>query len=188
MRGPEALEIFRAAQNVAEALNLWHKGGAATGDVAFWVPHAEMLDAPKSYVLIVDTLLEHSDYVTSSALLMHWLSQSDSVPLERGSCSFHRQAQQWMQSICQQPRTKRADAEALWPMIRRFFDQMEANAEQFWEVPEFSLSRANSREPDDDSIDSSEEDDPDSDQLFSAAYENVVYHDSTGRRRGWRHL
>jgi len=39
-------EIFEAAQLVAEALNLWHKGGAETGDISFWSQHAQLFDSP----------------------------------------------------------------------------------------------------------------------------------------------
>ena len=75
--------VYRAAEGVAQALNVWHKGGAATGDVAFWAPHAEMFDSPKAYALVIDSLLDRKDYVASMALLMHWLSQAEAIGLEQ---------------------------------------------------------------------------------------------------------
>jgi hypothetical protein len=46
-------------------MNVWHKGGAATGDVAFWAPHAEMFDSPKAYALVIEALLDRGDLVAS---------------------------------------------------------------------------------------------------------------------------
>ena len=54
--GVEAIdpdEAYRAAQRVAAALHLWHKGGAAVEDVRFWAPHADVFDSPKAYGLVV---------------------------------------------------------------------------------------------------------------------------------------
>ena len=54
--GVEAIdpdEALRAAERVAAALNLWHKGGAAVEDVRFWAPHADMFDSPKAYALVI---------------------------------------------------------------------------------------------------------------------------------------
>ena len=92
----DADEIFRAAQHVAESLNLWHKGGAATGDVKFWVPYAHLFDSPKSFSLVIEALLERDDFVASMSLLIHWLSVADDVPLEQGVSSFHQLSQQWL--------------------------------------------------------------------------------------------
>ena len=61
----DSFDAYRAATRVAEALNLWHKGGAAAGDVAFWAPHAEMFDSSRAYALVIEALLEKNDYVAS---------------------------------------------------------------------------------------------------------------------------
>ena len=58
----DADEIFRAAEHVAESLNLWHKGGAAAGDVRFWAPYAHLFDSPKSFSLVIEALLERQDF------------------------------------------------------------------------------------------------------------------------------
>ncbi|MEM9410109.1 MAG: hypothetical protein AAGA30_03280, partial [Planctomycetota bacterium] len=47
-------EIFNAAELVARALNLWHKGGAAAGDISFWREHANLFDSPKAYQLVIE--------------------------------------------------------------------------------------------------------------------------------------
>ena len=46
----DPLEVFQAAEHVAESLNLWHKGGAEAGDVAFLV-------APCPHVRLAESLL-----------------------------------------------------------------------------------------------------------------------------------
>ena len=92
-------EVFSAAQHVAESLNLWHKGGAAAGDVRFWAPHADRFDSPRAYSLVVEALLERQDFVATMALLIHWLSQADRVPLERADGSFHELSQQWLMKL-----------------------------------------------------------------------------------------
>ena len=79
----DSLVVYRAAERVAQAMNVWHKGGAAAGDVAFWAPHAEMFDSAKAYALVIETLLDRGDYVATMALLVHWLSQADEIGLVR---------------------------------------------------------------------------------------------------------
>ena len=56
----DPLDAHRAAQHVAEALNLWHKGGAATGNIGFWAPHAERFDSPQAYSLVIDAVLDRA--------------------------------------------------------------------------------------------------------------------------------
>ena len=56
-------------------------------------------------------------------------------------------------------------------MIVRFFDYLEANAEDYWQVPELELAGPHL----------SEEDEED---LFGAAYEDVTYQDTTGDEEG----
>ncbi len=92
----DADEIFQAAELVAEALNLWHKGGAAAGDISFWAEHAELFDSPKAYALVIDALMQRDDYTTSTALLVNWLSQADEIPLQLGDSSFHQLVFQWI--------------------------------------------------------------------------------------------
>src|SRR5262245_11535511 len=91
----DAIVVYRAAEGVAQAIGVWHKGGAAAGDVAFWAPHAEMFDSPKAYALVIEALLERGDYVATMALLGHWLGQADRIGLERADASFHDLVLRW---------------------------------------------------------------------------------------------
>lgn len=225
----DAFDAYRAATRVAEALNLWHRGGAAAGDVAFWAPHAEMFDSSRAYALVIEALLEKNDFVASLALMVHWLSQADHIPLHAGENSFHDLAERWLLQLLNSDTanasasantTAKTDPAAL---ARRMLDYFEANAESFWEVPRFELaepkskrrprsddSNSKNRQADredagddddqdrldefaDDSLsrnrprrsdDSDADDDPrdgdqDDDQIFGAAYEEMVYRDTT---------
>jgi hypothetical protein len=182
----DPLDAYRAAQHVAEALNLWHKGGAAAGDVAFWAPYAEMFDSPKAYALVIDALLQRRDFVASMALLVHWLAQAERIPLERSDCSFHRLAQCWLLEL-REPNAA-SDAKSCdtppWALTRKFFDYMEANAGPFWQAPKFELgavARTDSRDEMDQLFSGvdDEDDEGEGEELYEAAYEDMVYRDST---------
>ena len=179
----DPLVVYRAAERVAEALNVWHKGGAATGDVAFWAPHAEMFDSPKAYALVIGALLDHGDFIAAMSLLVRWLGQADEISLERADSSFHELAERWFGDIMSLRRVPSAPgaasteaAASAWDLGRKFFDYLEANAEGLWNVPQFNLgngkSNGNAQHDED-------EDDHDREDRFETAYEDMVYRDST---------
>ena len=131
-------DLYEAASTVSQALSLWHKGGAAAGDMEFWAPHAEILDSPKAYTLVIDALIQRQDYQTCSALLVHWISQADLVPLELGDSSFHNLMFRWIAE--QKMMLGSADVEErqqVWKRIRKFYDFLEVNAGDYWNVPDF---------------------------------------------------
>ena len=183
----DSSDAYHAAEHVARALNLWHKGGASTGDIRFWAGHAEMFDSPQAYALVINALLEQRDYKASRGLLIHWLSEAERISLEHGESSFHRLAERWMIA------TRQLDAVATdnqaestsvpgvtveqWTRMQKFLDYLEANAEQFWQVPKFEIG--SSRGATSDLADPLEPADEEEDvELFSAAYESVVFRDS----------
>ncbi len=186
----DPLELFRSAENVAEALNHWHKAGEARGDIGFWAPYAEKFTSPKAYGQVIERLLERHDVVAARALLIHWLGQAENIPLEQADESFYRLALCWLCQVL-----KLTDESSLsategrtpataddWRRTQKFFDYLEANAGIYWEVPQFRLSPSNGSEepPDDDDFELGEaEEEPTVDDLYEAAYEDVVYRDST---------
>jgi hypothetical protein len=176
----DSLVVYRAAERVAQALNVWHKGGAAAGDVAFWQPHAEMFDSPKAYALVIEALLDRGDYVASMALLIHWLGQASNIGLERADASLHDLAQRWlgdMTSLAGLDPADQADAARRWDTARKFLDYLEANAEQFWNVPSFSLGNHKPNGHARSEPAGLSEDDESS--RFDSAYEGMVFRDST---------
>lgn len=178
----DPIVMYRAAEGVAEAMNVWHKGGAATGDVAFWAPHAEMFDSPKAYSLVIDSLLDRRDYVASMALLMHWLSQAEKIGLERSDSSFNDLSERWFGEVVCIPVDAAAQAEKAlqaWDSARKFIDYLEANADTFWNVPHFHLtSGKNGKTPPAARMGFDEEEDEEDDAV-SSAYDEMVYKDST---------
>jgi hypothetical protein len=175
----DPLVVYRAAERVAEAMNVWHKGGAAAGDVAFWAPHAEMFDSPKAYALVIETLLTRGDHVAAMALLVHWLSQSDRIGLVRADASWHDLAQRWFGEMTSLSPADAADSTAAcrrWDMARKFLDYLEANAESYWHVPEFLLGADRNDNGRNESP--ADEEDEDGDR-FETAYEGFVFRDST---------
>jgi len=209
----DPLEVFEAAQNVAHALEAWHQEGEATGDIGFWSPHVQKFDSCRAYWLVVNTLLARDDKVASLGLLMHWLSRSDMIPLEHGETSFFRLSLRWLEATLAETGTEEAIGSnadpakrAGWKRIRRFFDYLEANAGEFFEVPEFQpdevsgndAGRKGREQSTTDEVDDADgypneyesdefegdfpdpfDDENEDDDRFSAAYESVVYRDST---------
>ena len=109
-------------------------------------------------------------------LLMHWLSHSDQVNLQKGSDLFHVIANRWLNDVMLDLDTSQPEDKAgVWLMVEKFFDFLEANSGDYAQVPKWELDESVSalQEESFDSVDDAEE------GVFSAAYEEVVYRDST---------
>jgi len=165
-------EAVASAAQVAEALARWHQRGQASADLAFWREHMENFRSPKSFALVLGALLHKADYRAAMGLLVNWASQAEQMPLESGEHSFHALALQWMLAATSGTAERRSSSPEAWPLVRRFVDYLEANAEEYWQVPVLELGGAAEADVD-------EEDD-----LFGAAYEGVTYQDTTDDREG----
>ncbi|MDC0284135.1 hypothetical protein OAK85_02155 [Mariniblastus sp.] len=187
----DADDIFQAAELVADALSLWQAGGASAGDIEFWAEHAELFDSPKAYALVIDALMQRSDYTTSTALLVHWMSQADYIPLQLGDSSFHQLVYRWVteqKDLLNTTNPEELPPEDIWNRLRKFYDFIEANAGFYWDVPRFEVNRQidrpNPREQyldeveDDENYDNADETD-DEEDLFRHAYDDVTYTDTT---------
>ncbi|MBN1854081.1 MAG: hypothetical protein JW829_15240, partial [Pirellulales bacterium] len=188
-------EVEISGNLVAGALNSWHKAGAAAGDIGFWRMFIDQFDTPKVFQLVIDALLEKKDCIASMALMMQWISQANRTPLKASDSSFHRLAIRWLELATQQgnvhpPGNRPANQEVpattgtWWPLVRRFFELLEANAENYWEPPTAFLNKPhrshrmeNHRQAAEDSED--EEEDQEESSLYSAAYEGVIFRGST---------
>ncbi len=199
--GISGRQTRQSADRVAAALQAWHQAGTAAGDLAFWRDHAEQFNSPKAYALVVDALLEHRDPVAAMALLVQWLSRSNEIPLAEENYSFHDLTLDWMAELWNPAGPGRQGAAAppdRWALARKFLDYLEANAEEYWQVPQFELAgEAGDNGEIRDTSDSGElgeADDAgkigetgqqpgelpdDGEDLFDAAYEDMTYRDST---------
>jgi hypothetical protein len=170
-------EAASSAAGVANVLARWHERGEASADLAFWRQQLEHFRSPKAFALVVDTLLRKGDYRSALGLLCSWLSQAEQVPLEDNVWSFHTLALRWMLAVANQsaePQNSISEKQNLTQrreLIVRFFDYLEANAEDYWQVPELELTGPPLIEE--------KEDD-----LFGAAYEDVTYQDTTDNDEG----
>lgn len=195
-----AKEVEVSTNLVAGALNAWHKAGAAAGDINFWAMFVDQFDSPKAFQQVVEALLEKGDLVASMALLMRWVCQTRLTPLDDGDASFHPLAERWLRLV-----EKRGEetGEDQWPLVAKFFDHLEANAEELWEAPKFELGWRHDDEDDDELLDElfdeeedelfgfgdedsefeeeSEFEDEEEDDLgvYEAAYEDVTFQGST---------
>ncbi len=186
VEGFSGRDCASSSRQVAVALTAWRQAGGAAANVGFWREHAGQLQSAKAYALVVESLLDKNDLVAAMALLMHWLSQAEWLPLTGGGYSFHELTGRWMHRVLRPLMSREpghAPAPEPWQLARKFFDYAEANAETYGEVPDFRLASdaaaastaANSRDAELDDSD----DDEDADHLFDAAYEEVIYRDST---------
>jgi hypothetical protein len=179
-------QAANSAERVATALGAWHKAGNTAGTIAFWRPQTAQFDSPQAYGRVVEVLLDHDDLKSAMALLMQWLSQAESVSLSEGPGSFYALAMRWMHLA----QRAAADANGDETLVLKFFDYLEANAGEFWEVPRWNneeSAKSGRRiiidDADDIRTDDSEDrladaDDPDED-VYGAAYEDMLYRDST---------
>ena len=101
IEGISGQATLESAQQVAAALRAWHEGGTEAGDLAFWRRHVEEFRTPKSYALVIETLLDHRDPVAAMALLVQWLGQAEEIPLVEEDYSFHDLALLWMEDLWQ---------------------------------------------------------------------------------------
>jgi hypothetical protein len=154
-------EALASAEHVALALARRREQGEAAADLAFWRQHLEGFRSPKAFALVVDALLRKEDYRAAMALLMSWMGQVEQVPLEEGEYSFHALALRWLLGVTRSP----------GPLVRKFFDYLEANAEEYWNVPRLDLLGTQ-----EENAEAAE----DEEDLYGAAYEGVTYEDSTG--------
>ena len=130
------------------AFHALREGGAAAGDVKFWAPHADFFDSPRAYSLVISALLERHDFLPSMALLIHWLGNASEIGLRQGGNSLPRLAERWLMKLRGQFTEEPSDvavpagceATEIWPLARKCFDFLEANAEDFWSAPRFELS------------------------------------------------
>jgi hypothetical protein len=169
----QGAEAFESAQHVAQALERWHERGMGSVELKFWRDQLEGFRTPKAFAYVVDALLHKQDYRAAMGLLMTWLSQAGEVPLVEREHSFHQLTLRWMLGVTGEP-TPQSPAATL-DLVARFFDALEANAEENWQVPRLDVLGIGEEAA---STHVAEPADDDDDQ-FAAAYEGMTYKDST---------
>jgi hypothetical protein len=163
-------EAAASARHVAAALSGWRQRGEAAADLAFWRGQIDSFSSSKSFYLVVDALLRKGDFRASLALLASWLGRAEQVPLEDGAYSFHGLALRWLLALTQPAESEGASMPPTSEragLVVKFFDYLEANAEEYWEVPDLDVEELEADEEEDD------------DDLYGAAYDEMTFQDST---------
>lgn len=175
-----AQDHLDSARRVARALAEWRAAGEAAGQIPFWREHVQEFQTARAYAQVVSALLDRKDLVASLGLLMQWLSQADDVGLVAGPLSFDRLLTRWIDALSDLAGTERAEkataeTSQIWPLLRRLFAYLEANAGDFWQVPRLSEAAVGNIKSE--TAEGPEDDDPDR-ELYGAAYEGVTFRDS----------
>ena len=157
-----------AAGHVARAMALWRTGGAQ--DPAFWRKHRDGFKTPAAFAQVIDALLGQNDHKAALALLVTWLSEADRVPLADPAASFVRLAFRWLRGVTAADAGPVADRRGL---VKRFFELLEANADDRWTVPDLGLGPTHTEPGDDPDDEDDEDDDP-----YASAYEGMTFKDS----------
>ncbi|MBI3823785.1 MAG: hypothetical protein HY289_14035 [Planctomycetes bacterium] len=171
-------EATQSAEHVARSLTRWRQRGAGAADLAFWREQLDGFRTAKAFALVVDALLHKQDFRASASLLMTWLSQSGDVPLIEGEHSFHQLALRWMLGISLAANANGPN-QALLELVVKFFDYLEANADEYWQVPRLDVLGTGGEGEGEGEKPEENDDDDAQDSIYSAAYEEMTYKDST---------
>ena len=166
-------EVAESSRQVAGGLAAWRRAEAAAGDVSFWRKQIDDFRSPKAFGQVVAALLEKHDHVAAMALMMQWLMSAAEVPLADLEYSFHALALRWLRTLWSP--ADAGESTRRWQLTRKFHDYLEANAEHWWETPQWSLEepgRTSAETP-------LEPEDEEDENLFGAAYEEMTYRDTT---------
>jgi hypothetical protein len=165
-------EAAQSAETVARALRRWQQRGAAAADLSFWREQLDGFHSPKAFALVVNALLHKRDFRSASALLITWLSQAEQIPLVEGDHSFHQLVMRWMLGVCLAAAETETAAASARDLIIKFFDYLEANAEEYWQVPRLDIAGSDEDVAPGESPEEEE-------SLYDAAYDEMTYKDST---------
>ncbi len=165
-------ERYQAAVHVANALKLWRDRPADQNEIDFWRQQRQGFQSPSAFAPVIEALMRNRARRSALALLLTWLSESDSIPLHQGEVSYHELFEHWLRTGLNLPSQER---QATLGSLQRFFELLEANADTLWAAPRLSLSnQVELPSPEEVSEESYTEP-----SLYDAAYEEMTYRDST---------
>ncbi|HBH54054.1 MAG TPA: hypothetical protein DDY91_19385, partial [Planctomycetaceae bacterium] len=184
-----------SARRVGEVLLAWRAAGEGAGDLAFWKRHVETLDSARACATVIELLLRKRDVVASMNLLIQWLSQGETVPLEAGVYAYWPLLQSWVRMVTYQEAGGPPTDPRNWDRLRTFFERVEVNGGEWTQPPRLlgegpvSLKLAGGLPPEErrslqepaapfDPFELPDEPEDEENPLFEAAYDNVVFRDS----------
>jgi hypothetical protein len=165
-------ERAEAALHVAKALAKWSVefgkpreqssalAAASKSQLQFWRSRREGFSSPAAFAQVIEALLRQKEWHAAMALIMTWLSEAETIPLEDSSVSFHLLVDSWLNGVI----ASRSGDDRTHLLIR-FFELLEANADAFWQVPDPPFG--------------AKTDTGDKESRYESAYEEMSYEDST---------
>jgi hypothetical protein len=168
-------EVAASSREVVAALKR-RRGSKRTPTVGFWRQEVAGFSSPRTHAEAADALIHERDLEGASGLIIHWASLLEGESIERSGPVWISVASRWLeQAITDATPDGRT-------RVRRFLERVEANLAGVTELVE---AAASGREPGpgrDELLDhdgDAEDGQPTGEESVAAAYEEMVWHDST---------
>lgn len=167
-------ECLDSAREVLESLKLRRQAAPAPPPPGFWRQQVAGYSSPRSHAQAAEALLAEGDLDGAAGLLVHWASLLEGPAVERTGPVWLAAAESWLGRAL-------ADASIVGrARVRRFLELVEANTSGVVDLIE---AAAVGREPGSEKpVEPASEDDDDetpSEERLAAAYESMVWQDST---------
>jgi hypothetical protein len=176
-------KYYQSAIEIGEILKNWSQEGKPINAIAFWRQQQSLMTSPFSYAAIIDALLKSGDQVVAIGLMMEWLSHAEEWPLDTPLASLNNQLIKWLKLVMTST-SENSPSQNVSERLRKLFDFLEVNAGHLWNAPHINLQKNNTstaeaspaasqgENPEEEELFEEEQD------LFSAAYEEVVFRDT----------
>ena len=172
-------EMLVSSREVIGALGRRRETAPSPPPPGFWRNEVAEFSSPRSHSHAAEALLREGDLDGAMGLLVHWASLLEGVEVERLGAVWLSSAAKWL-ALAVVDRTP-----AGRNRVRRFLELVEANTsgaseciERFAQRPD-SSARRRSTGDDDVAGEDADDDSPGSEESVAAAYESMVWHDST---------
>jgi len=170
-------ECLESAREVLESLRQRRAVGPGAPPPGFWREQVAGFTSPRSHAQAADALLDEGDLDGAAGLLVHWASLLEGVAVERTGSVWLAAAGRWLAgAVSDHSPAGRA-------RVRRFLELVEANTSGVVDLLEAAaLGREPGGGPDRalSGVDDDEErDEADGEERVAAAYESMVWQDST---------
>jgi hypothetical protein len=167
-------ECLESGREVLEALRLRRAAAPAPPPPGFWRQQVAGFSSPRSHAQAADALLAEGDLDGAAGLLVHWASLLEGPAVERTGPVWLGAAEAWLgRAVADRTPAGRA-------RVRRFLELVEANTSGVVDLVEAAaVGREPSDETDADLLAEEEDDDASGEERLAAAYESMVWQDST---------
>jgi hypothetical protein len=168
-------ECIESAREVIEALSRRRSLAPAAPPPGFWRQAVAGFTSPRSHAQAAEALLEEGDLDGAAGLIVHWASLLEGPAVEQTGPIWLTAAARWL------ARATADGSPAGRGRVRRFLELVEANTSG---VVDVLSAAAAGREPGHDPLeamplDPEDDDQADAEERVAAAYESMVWQDST---------